>query len=140
MTRVKKGREYYGNILTVRAVEDCIRVTKKYTEGIWTRREVHPIQGEDFPNRLLLKYYEVHPDMEISWDMPMDWDMPASKLFDWLWREIKRETPYLEVLFRYDYRVNQASVLIKDGDGAVRQLVKSIPRFGEALRAVNGTK
>lgn len=122
----RNGSEFAGNILKVRAVEDCIRATKKYTEGIGTMRKKHPVQGEEFPSKMFCKYYEVYPDVEVSWDMP------AGVALDWLWREI----PCIDVLFKYDYRANQASVIVKDGLVAVRELSRGIPCFSGALAEV----
>lgn len=112
-----------SNIGDIRAVEDCIRATKKYTEGIGTMRNHHPIQGEEFPSRVFYKYYEVYPDTEISWDMP------AGVAFDLLWREVA----CIDVRFQYDYRVNKASIIVQDGKEAVRELTRAIPGFNDAL-------
>jgi len=120
------GNEYSGNIASVRALEDCIRATKKYTEGIGTMRKQHPIQGEEFPSKVFCKYYEVYPEIELSWDMP------AGVALDWLWGE----TSHIDVMFKYDYRVNKASVDVKDGEKAIKELVRAIPKFGEALAAI----
>ncbi len=120
------GSEFAGNIESVRAVEDCIRATKKYTEGIGTMRKHHPIQGEDFPSKVFCKYYEVYPEIELSWDMP------AGVALDWLWQD----TLCLDVMFKYDYRANKASVTIRDGEKAIKELSKSIPNFGKALVAI----
>ena len=128
MTRVKKGVEFSGNIIGIRSIEDCIRETKKYTEGIWTRKRDHPIQGEEFPSAVFCKYYEVYPDMEVGWDMSV------TDFFDWL----RQATPCIDVMFHYDYPVNKASMVIKDGGGAVNKLTESIPGFGDAVKDVNG--
>tara|TARA_Y100000310_G_scaffold166912_2_gene166635 strand:+ start:11281 stop:11724 length:444 start_codon:yes stop_codon:yes gene_type:complete len=122
----RKENEHNGNIEGIRAIEDCIRATKKYTEGMGTLRKKHPIQGEDFPSKVFCKYYEVYPDIELSWDMPY------GIALDWLWGE----TPCLDVTFRYDYRQNKAAVTIKDGVGAVKHLATAIPGFSEALAKV----
>lgn len=116
--------KFSGNIEAIRAVEDCIRATKKYTEGISTIRKQHPIQGEDFPSKTFCKYYEVYPEMEISWNMP------ANVAMDWLWAD----TPCIDVVFYYDYRSNAAHATVKNGNGALRKLTEYIPGFGEALR------
>lgn len=121
-------QETAGNIACIRAVEDCIRATRKYTEGIGTMRKKHPIQGADFPSKVFVKYYEVYPETEIYWDMP------AGVALDWLWGE----TPRVDVIFKYDYRSNKASVLVVDGNEAVKELEKNIPGFGEALALANG--
>lgn len=126
MTRVKKGREFHGNIIAIRSVEDCIRATRKYTEGIQTIRKTHPVQGGDFPSQVFYKYYEVYPDMEVGLDMAVN------DFFDWLWGE----TNCIGVMFHYDYRINKASVLVRDGDSVVKKLIESIPGFGDALKAI----
>ncbi len=118
--------EFLGNISRIRALEDTIRSTKKYTEGIETIRKAHPaypIQGEGFPSKVFCKYYEVYPDVEISWDMP------AGIAIDLLWKDVD----CIDVLFKYDYRCNKASMIVKDGDNAVKKLTKTIPKFSESL-------
>jgi len=126
MTRIKKGKEFRGTILSIRALEDSIRVTKKYTEGIQTIRKTHPVQGEELPSRVFYKYYEVYPDMEVGLDMDV------KDFADWVWGA----TPCIDVMFHYDYRVNKASVLIRDGDGVVKKLIESIPGFLDALKDI----
>ena len=121
--RQKNGNEFIGNIARVRAVEDCIRATKKYTEGIKTMRLKHPVQGEEFASKVFCKYYEVYPTIELSWDMP------AGIAIDWLWGD----TPCIDVVFRYDYRINTASVSVRDGSEAVRELARTIPEFSDTL-------
>ena len=115
--------KFSGDIESVRAVEDCIRATKKYTEGISTIRKHHPIQGEDFPSRVFVKYYEVYPKTEISWNMPVN--IAA----DWLWCDV----PCINLTFHYDYRSNEAYVIVKNGDGTVKELMENIPGITEAL-------
>lgn len=129
-----KACEFSGNIASVRAVEDCIRATKKYTEGIRTIRKAHPIQGAEFPSKMFCKFYEVSPHTDISWDMP------AGTAIDWLWGDVL----LIDVTFTYDYRVNKASVSVADGPVAVQELTKTIPGFGNAIKKVvaggNGRK
>lgn len=115
--------KFSGNIGTIRAIEDCIRATKKYTEGIGTMRKQHPIQGEEFPSKTFCKYYEVYPETEISWNMP------ANVAIDWLWAD----TPRIDVVFYYDYRTNNAHVTVKNGNGALQELMRHIPKFSESL-------
>lgn len=122
--------ENASNIANIRAIEDSIRATRRYTEGIGTMRKKHPIQGEEFPSKVFCKYYEVYPETEIYWDMP------AGVALDWLWGE----TPKVDVLFKYDYRSNKASVLVMDGSTALKELEKGIPGFSEALAMVNGNR
>lgn len=117
------SNEITSNIACIRELEDCIRVTKKYTKGAFRKAAVHPIQGEDFPSKVLTEYYEVYPTLEVSWNMP------AGKAIDWLWGDIR----HIDVHFKYDYRVNVASMLVKDGHQAVDELCKGIPNFKLAL-------
>ena len=118
--------EFTGSIASVRAVEDCIRTTKKYTKGAFRKQVQHPIQGENFPSKVLIEYYEVYPDTEVSWDMPV------GVAFDWLWGDVV----CIDVLFKYDYRVNKAEIEVKDGAVAVKKLVEGIPGFNLHLAEV----
>ena len=122
--------ETNGNIASIRAVEDCIRATRKYTEGIGTMRKHHPIQGNGFTSKVFCKYYEVYPQTEIYWDMP------AGVALDWLWGE----TPKVDVTFKYDYRSNKASILVQNGITALKELEKGIPGFSKALAMANGNR
>jgi len=118
--------EFVGNVMAVRAVEDTIRATKKYTKGAFTRPARHPIQGEGFPSRVLTEYYEVYPDTELGWDML------ASEGWAWVWGD----TPHIDVLFKYNYQRDRAIVIIHGGNGVVKSLEEGIPGFGEALGKV----
>jgi len=121
--------EFTGNILTVRAVEDCIRATKKYSEGMLTRfsrHPVQPIQGEDFPSRVLTKYYEVYPEMEVGLDM---------SIIDAVFLQAG-ETPHVEVRFHYNYQRNRAMITVYGGDGVVELLEDGIPGLKEMLANV----
>ena len=119
-------REFEGNIASIRALEDCIRATKRYTEGIGTMRLKHPTQGEEFFSKVFCKYYEVYPETDVSWDMPV------GTALDWLWGE----TPCIDIIFKYDYRINKASIAIKNGIEAVRELSRAIPNFSRTLAEV----
>ena len=118
--------EYTGNITEIRAVEDCIRATKKYTKGAFTKAAQHPIQGEEFPSRVLTEYYEIYPDTEVGWDMS------ASAGWAWVWGD----TPHIDVVFRYNYQRDKAIVIIHGGNGVVKLLGEGIPGFEEALGKV----
>lgn len=118
--------EFVGSILAVRSVEDTIRATRKYTKGAFTKPNQHPIQGEEFPSRVLTEYYEVYPDMEIGWDMP------ASEGWAWVWGD----TPHIDVDFKYNYVRDKAIVIIHGGNGVVKLLGEGIPGFEEALGKV----
>lgn len=122
--RVKNEQAIYaGSIPAVQAVEDSIRATKKYTEGIRTMREHRPIQGEKFSSRKFCKHYEVYPTLEVGWDMSI-----IDAIF-WLGKGIS----CVNVLFEYDYRDNKARVSVEDGQGAERELISAIPGFKDAL-------
>jgi hypothetical protein len=118
--------EYVGNVGSVRAVEDAIRATRKYTEFLETMRKAHPIQGEEYPSLMFSKRYEVYPDREISWDTPM------GKAIQWLWGD----TECIYVTFRYDYRVNKATLVVLGGPSEVKRLVSAIPSFNVCLAGV----
>ncbi len=118
--------EYTGSITEIRAIEDCIRATKKYTEGVLSKKHPQQIQGEDFPSRVLHKHYEYYPNVaEISWNMPVN------TALDWLFAG----TPCIKMSFRYDYRVNQAVVYIAD-DRDITTLNKSVAGFAQAIKLV----
>ena len=123
--RLKNGCEYFGNILLIRAVEDSIRATKKYTEGVRTMRAKHPIQGEEFSSRAFCKYYEVYPDVDVS-------RMSLGTVLEWL----SGYKTHIDVVFSYDYRDNTASVIVADGVVAIRELARAIPNFSDALANV----
>jgi len=63
-------------------------------------------------------------------------DMDIRDFADWVFGD----TSCIDVMFHYDYRANKASILITEGNDAVRKLIESIPGFGDALRAINGTR
>jgi hypothetical protein len=122
--------EYRGSILQVRAVEDSIRATKKYTKGalsmLGRQQQMVPIQGAEFPSRVLTEYYEVYPDMELSWDMA------ASDAWAWVWGD----TIHIDVRFQYDYRQDKAKMIVFGGSKAIHELSSGIPGFKEALKIV----
>lgn len=128
--------EFIGPILAVRAVEDTIRATKKYTKGAFSKTTLHPIQGEAFPSRVSTEYYEVYPDLDIEQRLPL---LDAAFAFsDWVWGD----TPHIDVLFKYNYQRDKAIVVIHGGTGVVDLLKEGIPGFGEALGKVieNGNR
>jgi len=122
--------EFVGTILAVRAVEDTIRATRKYTKGAFKSPVQHPIQGEEFPSRVLTEYYEVYPDIDIDMARPF-WDAVFTAS-DWLWGD----TPHIDVLFKYNYQRDKAIVIIHGGNGVVKLLGEGIPGFEEALGKV----
>jgi len=118
--------EFVGTILAVRTVEDTIRATRKYTKGAFSRQAHHPIQGEEFPSRVLTEYYEVYPDVESVWDMSI-----IDAAF-WL----AGETPHIDVDFKYNYIRDVAIVIVHGNNGVVKLLGEGIPGFEEALGKV----
>ena len=121
--------EYKGTIIGIRAIEDSIRASKKYTEGIATMRKQHPIQGDEFPSKVFCKYYEVYPELK----EPISWDMSARTAYNGLlWGEAKR----VDIVFYYDYRDNKASIKVKEGALAIRELERYIPNFNRELSKV----
>ena len=112
-----------GNITYIRTIEDCIRATNKYTKGVFGKKVQHPIQGDGFPSKLLIEYYEVYPNTELSWDMPAD------TAWAWVWGDER----HIDVLFKYDYRNNSASVEVQGGSKAVKELAVAIPGLDTIL-------
>jgi len=125
--------EFTGNILAVRAVEDSIRATGKYTKGAFRQKAVYPIQGEDTPSKVLLEYYEVYPTIkELSWNMSVRV----------AWSLVWGATPHIDMYFRYNYRDDKGTIIIKDGEKSVKLLAEHIPNFSNTLAKViaNGHK
>jgi len=116
------------DILSARDLEDTIRATKKYTKGAFSKAQKHSaqIQGEQFPSSVLTEYYEVYPDLEVSWDMR------AGDFWSWVWGDIV----HIDITFVYDYRENKARVTIRGGRDAVEKLGMGIPHFKEKLNRI----
>jgi len=119
--------EYVGNIQLVRAIEDSIRASKKYTKILFRRNGQTPMQGEGFPSRCVTEHYEVYPDID-----GVSWDMPVGVALEWLSGIVTS----VEVMFKYNYNVNKAWMVVKDGYQGVRELKKGIVGFREALSKV----
>lgn len=118
--------EHKSSILLVRDLEDTIRATKKYTKGAFSRVVEHPIQGDQFPSKVLTEYYEVYPDLELGWDMR------ATDAWAWVWGDVV----HIDIIFLYDYRENKAKVAVRGGERAVDELATGIPGFRDALERV----
>ena len=116
--------KYTGSIAQVRAVEDCIRATRRYAEGMQMRPVTHPVpvQGGEFPSVVFTKHYEVFPDYEIGWDMPV------GTALNFLLNPL---IPRIEVVFKYSYRDNTAYVLLSPR--AVARLGETIPGLSTTL-------
>lgn len=123
--------EYKGDIADVRAVEDAIRATNKYTKGLFRSRDNHPVQGNN-PSRVLTEYYEVYPDTDLVEKRPL---LEAIQAFiHWEWGR----DSCVEVQITYDYRDGESSrVVIKGGMRAIMKLEGGIPGIKEALAALD---
>lgn len=119
--------EVTSNIGDIRAIEDCIRASKKYTEGLGTLDRHHPVraQGGEFPSVVFCKNYEVYPDVaEVSWDMPV------GQALDWL-----SEARCVNFRFYYDYRNNTATVSLPSLDDELWEKLKAaVPGFSAAFK------
>lgn len=127
-SRERRESVFYGAIADIRAVEDCIRATRRYTEGIGTMRAKHPLQGVDLPSYTFCKYYEVYPETEVYWDMP------ANTALGWLMHSVT----CVDVKFWYDYKSNRASVSVRGRAEAVALLQEKIPGFSTIISALAG--
>ena len=124
--REQTGMEFASDILNVRDIEDSIRNTKKYTEGLGTMRKHHPVQGEDEPSKVFCKFYEVYPTLDVGIDMSL------GEGLEWAMGNM----PIIRVTFRYDYRTNAASFTVIDGPNAIKDLCYAIPGFEDALAVI----
>lgn len=120
------GNRIYGTIDSIRNVEDCIRATKKYTKGVFRKSAQHPIQGESSPSRVLTEYYEVYPDVDLSWDMS------ASEAWAWIWGDVV----HIDVFFHYDYRSGRGHMDVPSGAESMKKLREKIPDLSAVLDAV----
>jgi len=118
--------EFVGGILAVREVEDTVRATKRYTKGLFHKPVKHPIQGEDFPSRVMTEHYEYYPHIEPSMDM--------SIIDAVLW--LADFEPHIDINFSYNYLRDKAIVIIRGSNDVVELLREGIPGFGEALAKV----
>ena len=125
---------FTGKLLDVRAVEDAIRASKKYSEYISSRFARHPLQGDEVPSRMLTKYYEVYPESEFN-----GIDMSIIDAVFWL-----ADSPsHVDVRFEYNYSCNRAAMQVRGRSGEeLNRLKEGIPGFGEAMEkiAANGHK
>jgi len=123
-------REIVSNIESIRRIEDCIRATRKYTEGIFTMKKQHPVQGNGFPSKVFCKYYEVYPEAEVPDDT-----RPAKEIAKHLKSVVNwLRTPAIALKFFYDYRIDKAKVEIANGD--LWKLKRAIPHFTQAIYSI----
>ena len=125
-TRVK-DTVFNGSIIQIRDIEDCIRATRKYTKGAFTAPSKHPIQGGGFPSRVLTEYYEVYPDLDLTWDML------ATDAWAWVWGDVL----HIDVKFHYAYKNNNAKMEVFGTNGVVKSLCEGISGFKEALDKID---
>lgn len=118
--------EITSTIANIRTIEDAIRASKKYTEGLQTIRKVHPIQGEEYASRVFCKHYEVYPQVTVTWDMPVGVAM------DWLWKDVE----CLYITFRYDYRSNIGTMICRDAEKDIARLSDTIIGVAEAIKTI----
>ena len=121
--------EFVGSILSVRTVEDTIRATKRYTKGLFRKPINHPIQGGDFPSRVLTEHYEYYPHIEPNLDMSI-----IDAVF-WL----ADCEPHIDIDFSYNYLRGKAIVIVHGGDGVMKLLEDGVPGFKDALVKLNNT-
>lgn len=114
---------YTSNIMAARAVEDCIRNSRKYTKMAFSKPVQHPVQGE-FSSRLITEHYEVYPEME------MGWNMLAADAWAWM----RGDTPKVDVWLKYDYRDNTARIIIGGGDKTADLLKEGIQGLADAMK------
>lgn len=116
--------EFKGDISSVQGIEDLIRSMKrKYTEGILTRKNNHPVQGES-ASRSFCKYYEFFPYTEYE----VGWDMDIKELWS-----LVRDGSCIRITFYYDYRCDVAKVRIHGGQKELSELKRCIPNFADAI-------
>lgn len=118
-----------GSIAQIRDIEDTIRATKRYTEGLTMRRKDHPKQGDDMPSSAFARTLEVYLDSDFT---QFDWDMDIRELINKRLEWLKSRATVLRLW--YDYPNNRASLHLHSY--AVENLCESIPDFEAALYKV----
>lgn len=108
-----------SDIPKIRAIEDTVRATKNYTEGLFTASKVHPEQ-DNFPTRIFTKQYDIYPDSTVP-----GWDSYISEVIKWLRSRV------IVIKFWYDYRNNKAEIIGQRNELAI--LCEMIPNFQETL-------
>tara|TARA_Y100000310_G_scaffold344205_1_gene455710 strand:- start:299 stop:742 length:444 start_codon:yes stop_codon:yes gene_type:complete len=117
-----------GNITQIRELEDSIRATNRYTEGLFTKKVKRPEQG-DMPSRAFSRLLEVYLDAEF---MELDWDMA---FMDYLNKSIEWFTSRATVIkFWYDYRDNKAEMSVEET--RINIICDVIPGFAVSLAKI----
>lgn len=123
--------EIVGTVLEIRAIEDTIRATRKYTKGVFSRkRKEYPIQGDDFPSKVVTEYYEVYPETDLE-QLRSLWEA-VMVTSDWLWGK----EPMVQVKFNYNYSRNRGMMTVFGGNGVMKMLGAGIPGFDEAVALI----
>ena len=126
--RNEKGTVYRGDLIDIRELEDSIRISKKYTKVVLTKKSTEiKIQGDGFPSRTLTEHYEVYPDLVISMEMK------ATDMWKWVWGDLV----CIRVDFTYHYNENKGRVVIHGKNGVVQSLSQGVEGFSEALAKVS---
>ena len=97
-----------GSIDYIRGIEDSIRETKQYTEGLLSDRHTHPAQGED-GSKAFTKKYELYIDAPLHSMNILKWmDENESNVFQWF------DGRAVIFKFWYDYREMKANCRVND--------------------------
>lgn len=96
----------YGTIDRIRKIEDAVRMTGQYTEGLFKEYSHHPVQGEE-STRAFTKEYELYIDA------------PLHNINDEITEGINDAFAWLKgraVIFKfwYDYRKAEANMRVSE--------------------------
>ena len=130
MLKVKSG------VFNIRQLEDSIRATERYTEGLLTKERKHPIQGEEFTSKAFRKMYEIYPTHNIPKALRTNEDEPIKEFFPNFYKWIT--SPAIQIYFYYDYRNDKAELEYHDKD--LEQLIKVIPNFINILKRIHNNR
>jgi hypothetical protein len=124
--------QIYGDIDSVRDVEDCIRATKRY--AVRMKKSNHPIQGEEEPTSNFTIDYTVYIADDDTKLMNPNRPFIGEyiKLYNWF------ISPSIEVHFTYDYRSNSAEIRCKKED--IEELKEVIPGFQSKVSIIKESK
>lgn len=120
--RARSFREFTGSVVAVRAVEDCIRATGKYSKFQITETKV---LGADFPSKVLTEHYEVYPKLSTKFGGDVRFPEAVDLFIG--------ESPTVIVKFKYNYREDTASVIIKKGIPDIQLLIRGIDGFEASI-------
>lgn len=90
----------------IREIEDAIRETGQYTEGLFTENRKHPVQGED-STRAFTRVYEVYIDAP-QHNMNAHILDGINDAFAWF------DSRAVVFKFWYDYRTEEANMRVTD--------------------------